>query len=122
MTLPRALRRVAALAAAAGIALQALWPLLAQARPAVLVSVPVCSAAGAHRSTELPIGGGQTGQGAAHCKLCVLGDSKPVVSGSQSEFALPSEGKLETSFEKIKSEPRSAFAAFARPRAPPASL
>jgi hypothetical protein len=80
MILSRGMRRCAALAAAFGIALQALWPVIAQARPADSISVPICSIDGTRHEIELPIG--KTQDGSEHCKLCVLGDEKPfVVSG-----------------------------------------
>jgi hypothetical protein len=74
----RAARRIAARAAAFGIALQALWPAIAQARPGGSISVPVCSADGTRQEIELPIG--KTQDGSEHCKLCVLGDGKAFVA------------------------------------------
>lgn len=80
MTFSRTLRRLAAYAAAFGIALQALWPAIAQAAPKDSISVPVCSVGGVQHEIELPLG--KTNDGTQHCKLCVLGTDKPAVSNS----------------------------------------
>jgi hypothetical protein len=76
MMLSPGLRRVAALAAAFGIALQALWPAIAQARPADSVSVPICSVDGTRHEIELPLGRDQSDKTGEHCKLCVLGPDR----------------------------------------------
>jgi hypothetical protein len=110
------LRRFAALAAAFGIALQALWPLIAQARPKDSVSVPICSADGVRHSIELPLG--RTQDGSKHCKLCVLGADKPVVLKSDLLFLSP-ERESESFLLENRTTPKSSTLFTARPRAPP---
>jgi hypothetical protein len=79
MMFSRHFRRSAAFAAAAAIALQTLWPLLAQARPAdPTLQVPLCSVDGVTHSVEIKIGkttplDERTASHGEHCKLCVLG-------------------------------------------------
>lgn len=121
MTLSRSLRRCAALAAMLGIALQALWPLVAQARSVRSILLPVCSVEGSHRTAEVPIGGGKNGAVAEHCKLCVLGGDRPAVSNPFPVFLLAgtaAEGVPQHAQEIFRSSSR----ASAHPRAPPAFL
>jgi hypothetical protein len=116
MMFSRLFRRSAALAAAAAIALQALWPLIAQARAGDSVSVPICSVDGTRHEIQLPIG--KTNDGTQHCKLCVLGTDKPFVANAVGAFASFA-GKSESILEKEKSSFKPLSEAFARPRAPP---
>ena len=60
--------------AIAAIALNALWPLIAQARPATLV--PVCTVGGETHYIEIPAGG--TPSTHEHCSLCVVGAALPM--------------------------------------------
>ena len=53
------------------MALQALWPLIAQARPVTLV--PVCTVAGVTHYIELPDGKGPSDVHHKHCSFCVSG-------------------------------------------------
>jgi len=111
----RTKRKIAALLALLAITLQGLWPLLAQARPAM--SVPICSADFPGHSIEIPVGNGDNA--GEHCKLCVLGADKAVVSP---DFAFA----LLESFAGHKSEPGkkshpTQSILFAHPRAPPAA-
>ena len=53
------------------MALQALWPLIAQARPATLV--PVCTVGGVTHYVEVPVGGSPADAHDEHCSLCVAG-------------------------------------------------
>ena len=55
------------------MALQALWPLIVQARPATLV--PVCTVGGETHYIEIPTGG--TPSTHDHCALCVVGAVLP---------------------------------------------
>ena len=124
MMFSRLFRRSAALAAAAAIALQALWPLLAQARPAdPTVQVPLCSVDGAVHYQEIKLGKStpldeRAASHGEHCKLCVLGDGKAVLNGAVDSVFVPC-GKsskvvtLKSSFQ----EPLHIFSA--SPRAPP---
>jgi hypothetical protein len=115
MSFSRLLRRHAAFAALLAVALQALWPAIAQARPSDSVSVPICSVDGTRHEIQLPVG--KTSDGSEHCKLCVLGlDKIAVVSDVQFSFG---NGEIEKAVdvENRNHKPSSAF--FARPRAPP---
>jgi hypothetical protein len=115
MILSRGMRRCAALAAAFGIALQALWPVIAQARPADSISVPICSIDGTRHEIELPIG--KTQDGSEHCKLCVLGPDKVVVSAELSFSS--GNGEAERHVKAEKPNPKSSAVFLARTRAPP---
>ena len=115
------LRRAAWLLAFAAVALQAAWPLLAQARPSSAVLVPVCSVGGETHYAEVPGVPApierRTAQHGEHCGLCMVGAAlAPALPG------LPvSTG---ASFSAPASKPSSVAAAPAllagRPRAPPA--
>jgi DUF2946 family protein len=121
MTLSLTTRRVAALAAAFGIALQALWPLVAQARPRDAISVPICSVDGTSHSIELAPGDQETEKRYEHCKLCVLGADKPLVSGfAGGLLQLSPEGRQEKFVDAARPHFNSSSASLARPRAPPA--
>jgi hypothetical protein len=115
MMLARTVRRFAALAAAFGIALQALWPAIAQARPADSISVPICSVDGVRHDIELPLG--KTQDGSQHCKLCVLGPDKLAVV-SDLPF-LSGNGKDEKYLAVENPNPKSSTVLVARSRAPP---
>jgi len=116
MMLSRATRRFAALAAAFGIALQALWPAIAQARPNDSISVPVCSADGVRHDIQLPLG--KTKDGSEHCKLCVLGTDKDVVGSFGISLDLPVGAEVRAATRAIRSNP-SLLPSSAHPRAPP---
>jgi len=115
---------VAAYVAILAIALQALWPLLAQAKPKNVVLVPVCTVQGVTHYIELPSGNGAPiEQHAAsqhdHCSFCSFGGDRaalasflsPVVSARIEETAPRHIAVSELRSEKPYS---------ARPRAPPA--
>lgn len=79
--------RFAAFLAALAMALQASWPLLAQARPGIAgVLVPVCSVEGTTHYLELPAGKSPLDERSAshggHCKLCAVGGGKVVSTAS----------------------------------------
>ena len=116
MMFSRHFRRSAALAAAAAIALQALWPLIAQARPNDSISVPVCSADGVRHDIELPLG--KTKDGSEHCKLCVLGADKDSVVAAPVSFDFSSGSEIQNPVDKEFSRQYS-FPLPAHPRAPP---
>jgi hypothetical protein len=97
------------------ITLQGLWPLLAQARPAM--SVPICSSETPGHSIEIPVGKSATG--GEHCKLCVVATDVAVVAPEFS-FALP-EGFFEQKSERGKESLAGQPFPQARPRAPPVS-
>jgi len=118
MTLFRSMKRCAALAAAFAIALQALWPLIAQARPAErTLTVALCSAESAGHSIEIPLGRGASGE--EHCKMCVLGDGKdvaPVTSDFPLSFSIDFSNQ---GFETATASLQAAALRSAQPRAPP---
>jgi hypothetical protein len=118
MMFSRKIRHFAALAAAFGIALQALWPIIAQARPGNSISVPVCSAEGTRHSIELPLGKSQTEKSAEHCKLCVLGTDKDSVVAARFTFDFSSNSVDQVLVEKAFPKQFS-FLLSAHPRAPP---
>lgn len=115
MMLSRAARRFAAVAAAFGIALQALWPAIAQARPGESISVAICSVDGPRHDIELPLG--KTQDGSEHCKLCVLGDGKTFVVSGFSLFVLKSFASQSHETAKASFHPHELISA--RSRAPP---
>jgi hypothetical protein len=129
MMLARRIRRLAALAAAFGIALQALWPVLAQARPAdATLRVALCGVEVAGHAIEIKFGkttplDERAARHGEHCKLCSLGADRPMVS-SFPEFLLCGslEGRQENVIEAAALHRDSSAASLARPRAPPISL
>jgi hypothetical protein len=116
-------RPVAAYLAVLAIALQALWPLLAQAKPKSAVLVPVCTVQGVTHYIELPSNGTPVEEHAAsqhdHCSFCSFGGERaalspflqPVISTGLEEARPP-----QVAVSKLRSE--KSFSA--RPRAPPA--
>ena len=75
------MRRFALFLAALAMALQSLWPLIAEARPRVAGElVPVCSVGGITHYLELPAVKTPLEQRSSshgeHCKLCVFGVEK----------------------------------------------
>jgi hypothetical protein len=114
MMISRTIRRFAALAAMLGIALQAFWPLIAQARP--VLSVPICLAGTPGHSIELPVG--KSDASGEHCKLCVLGTDKAIFSP---EFAFDLlEGFSQQKSVSGEKSLTSSSVLQARSRAPPA--
>ena len=113
-------RRGAAWVAILAIALQALWPLLAQAKPKNVVLVPICTVQGVTHYLELPAGGAPVEQKAAsqhdHCSFCSLGAALPVVA-SVAGFRSPDHEAV-FSLEHSFLEGRNPLSA--RSRAPPA--
>ena len=81
--MPLRRNRFAALLAVTAMALQAFWPLLAQARPRMAGElVPVCTVEGVTHYLELPAGKSPLDERSAsngeHCKLCVFGADKSI--------------------------------------------
>src|SRR5258705_8343536 len=66
------------------IALQALWPLLAQAKPKNVLLVPVCTVQGVTHYIELPSSGTPVEQHAAsqhdHCSFCSFGGERAALA------------------------------------------
>jgi len=120
-------RPLAAWLAIFAIALQALWPLVAQAKPKSVVLVPVCTVQGVTHYIELPLGGKpgepQSDPRAAsqhdHCSFCSSGGERVAPPANRTEppvvaaaFGAPQ--STERSF--LESQKHSN----ARSRAPPA--
>ena len=115
-------RSLPAYLAILAIALQALWPLIAQAKPNNVVLVPVCTVQGVTHYVELPKSNAPVEQKTAsphdHCSFCSSGGV--ALSTSRTEPVL-----VTAAF----SAPRSIGSPFletkkhlnARPRAPPAA-
>jgi hypothetical protein len=114
---------IAVYLAVLAIALQALWPLLAQAKPKNVLLVPVCTVQGVTHYIELPSSGTPVEEHAAsqhdHCSFCSLGGDRIAVS----PFLKPA---IPTGLEQARptyiavGELRSEKSLSARPRAPPA--
>jgi hypothetical protein len=90
MTQPR--RRSAAWIAILAMALQVVWPLVANAKPAqAALLVPLCTLDGVTHYVELPAG--KPGQGdhapAQHCKLCTFGADRGVAPAPNVILAVP---------------------------------
>jgi hypothetical protein len=98
------------------IALQALWPLLAQAKPRSITLVPICTVGGETHYVELETGGPAPHE--EHCKACPVGAA--VLAANVFAFVAP-----EIAFSLQVGEARPAehrFVSHARSRAPPSSL
>lgn len=108
------------------IALQALWPLIAQAKPAASsVLLPVCSVDGVTHYIELAPSDPPLDQNSAvhreHCQLCVFGGDRVAALPAASIPVLV----VETAFEgaplrSIVASPETPSYLPAQPRAPPA--
>ena len=124
MILRRSIRRFVAYAAAFAIALQAFWPLLAQARPQdPSVLVPVCTVDGITHYLDLKPGKTPLDERSAkhgeHCKLCVFGDSKDVALVASEFQPFPIKNYSEKTSKSLKASLRLATRLPAQPRAPP---
>ena len=118
--------RFAALVAMLAMALQALWPLVAQAKPRVAgIQVPVCTIEGITHYTELPAPDSPVEKSSAshheHCKMCVFGAERIAVLPVATPFVKLDQGPDRTpeSFFAVSSP--CAFHRLALPRAPPAA-
>jgi hypothetical protein len=120
----RSRSRIAAWLALAGMALNAFWPLLANAKPSVpALSSEICSATGLQHTAENSPGEAP-GKGVrpSHCNLCPFNAERgPAISGAAPVLvcSMPASGQVDESF----SEPRlqAALDPAAPPRAPPFS-
>ncbi len=120
--------RLATLLAALAMALQAFWPLLAEARPRIAGElVPVCTVEGVTHYLELPAGKSPLEERSAshgeHCKLCVFGAGKALVVSSPDFSAFLLAGGAEQS----AANPSTPFYPSlhllpAQPRAPPSQF
>ena len=117
-------RPLAAWLAILAIALQALWPLVAQAKPKNVLLVPVCTVQGVTHYIELPKGNAPVEQKAAsqhdHCSFCSSAGERIASPANQTEppvvaAAFSAPRSTESSF--LESQKHAA----ARSRAPPAA-
>ncbi|MDH4189230.1 MAG: DUF2946 family protein [Betaproteobacteria bacterium] len=116
-------RRVAAWIAAVALALQALAPLLAQARTQdPMLPVPVCSVDGATHDVDPGKGEApRDEQGGGHCKLCLVGCVHDLaLAGAPRSVAVAARARRSAgpagAPELLGEAPRYRLA---RPRAPP---
>jgi len=118
MSAHRSRSRIAAWLALAGMALNASWPLIANARTSVpALPSEVCSATGQKHAGESPL---SKGARPSHCTLCPYNAERgPAISGAAPGLlcATPASGRVEELF----SEPQltAALDPCAPPRAPP---
>ncbi len=110
------------------MALQAFWPLLAQARPRIAGElVPVCTVEGVTHYLELPAGKSPLDERSAshgeHCKLCVFGGDRDaaLVPADSAAFVFSNSSDLKAVPRPVSSsEP--AYHRPAQPRAPPSQI
>lgn len=116
--------RTAALLAIFAVALQALWPLLAQAKPTVPGErVPVCTIEGVTHYVELPAVDTPVEKRSAahheHCKMCLFGAERLAIAVSPApQAALAAVADTPRVSAAVGFSP-SAFERPALPRAPP---
>jgi hypothetical protein len=114
--------RLAAWIAALAMALNALWPLLAQAKPSSATLVPVCTVQGVTHYLELPGGNSPLERKSSsqhdHCSYCSFGGERVALSPFQSIVAVEIQETPPVHVEDRCSRSEKTF--FARPRAPPA--
>lgn len=115
------LRRSVAWLAAFAMALQALWPLLAQAKPRSVTLVPICTVDGVTHYYELKGGETPLEQRSAshgeHCAFCTL-DVGAVVPAALRSFSDVSVPAIDIAPKQSPFPSSNGFSS-ARPRAPP---
>lgn len=99
------------------IALQALWPLIAQAKPRSVTLVPICTVAGETHYMELETGSGNASH-EDHCKACPVGAA--ALASRASALVAPEITFSIPAGEANPAEDR--FVSHARSRAPPSFL
>src|SRR2546428_10257900 len=118
MNAHRSRNRIAAWLALAGIALNASWPLIANARTSVpALPSEICSATGQKHAGESPFGKGAR---RSHCALCPFNAERgPAISGAAPELLCPTPASGQA--RKFVAEPQlpAALDPCAPPRAPP---
>jgi hypothetical protein len=111
--------RVASWLAILAMALNALWPLLAQAKPRSVTLVPLCTIGGETHYAEVPLGKTPLEQKSSaqgeHCSYCALSALPPAPLVHVSEKSSPS-GHARVECPLV--EPEALLEG--RPRAPPA--
>ena len=121
----RSLRRIAALAAMFAITLQALWPLLAHARPKdQTLLAPLCTVDGVTHYLEIKAGRSspleeRSAQHGEHCKLCVFGGDRDAAVPPRVELAYVSPVANPVISSSAVPFVHSAYLLSAHPRAPP---
>jgi len=118
MSAHRSRSRIAAWLALAGMALNASWPLIANARTsASALSSEVCSATGQKHAGESPL---SKGARPSHCALCPFNAERgPAISGAAPALLCPTpaSGPVRDLFSEP--QPQAALDPCAPPRAPP---
>lgn len=110
--------RIAAWLALAGIALNASWPLLANAGPnAAALPSEVCSATGQKHAGESPLGKGVR---PSHCNLCPFNAERgPALASTAGAFSAPAPAAAQRLDSRETPLLAAAFDPTAPPRAPP---
>ncbi|SRR5581483_7608331 len=117
------LRRSAAWLAALAMALQALWPLIAQARPRSVTLVPICAVEGVTHYYELK--GGETplekrsASQHEHCAFCAFHDARAIALPNAPRPPLVSHPAAVTPLYALVAQAVAQRHPPARPRAPP---
>jgi len=115
----RSRNRIAAWLALAGIALNASWPLLANARPSVpALPSEICSATGQKHADDSPF---SKGARPSHCTLCPYNAERgPAISGAAPALACPTPccGQAPAFFTGLWLQAAPVFSG--SPRSPPA--
>lgn len=106
------MKKITSWLAILAMALNALWPLVALARPSLLVEV--CSAGGVTHDIELPGGNAPTGSHHQHCAFCFAGAALPAPRVAEGVAAVSF-----TSPKAVSFTPRSFILVSADARAPP---
>ena len=106
------------------VGLNALWPLIAQARPkAPGILVPVCTIEGITHYAELPAPKAPLEQRSdashEHCKICLFGLERASLPSAAPQVAAAADRDIATLPAAVAAAD-SSFHSLARPRAPPA--
>jgi hypothetical protein len=113
---------MAAFIAAFAMALQALWPLIAHAKPRSVVLVPVCTIDGVTHYLELPGGRAPAEESAAghadHCSMCVF-EADPISPAHTRPLFLSVDASSSIVEHPVAPAVRPPTFAPGRPRAPP---
>ena len=118
-------RRLSAWAAILAMALQALWPLLAQAKPRSVTLVPVCTVGGVTHYFELKNGETPLEKRSAshheHCAFCSLHDARVVALPSAPHPLVVAGDAAVAPFYFAAAQETPQRHPPARPRAPPSA-
>lgn len=108
------------------MALQALWPLIAQAKPRSVTLLPVCTVGGVTHYFELENGDTPLDRRSAshheHCAFCSFDNARAAALPSAPGFSLPQAASHALAERRVVSALPLLRHSPARPRAPPASL